>query len=85
MGWLTGIVLYVLIWSLTLFVVLPFGTRPEADADAASGWRGAPRAPMMWRKALATTLLAALIWAAAWYVIHSDLLSFRSGWLALPE
>ncbi len=85
MSWLTGTVLYILIWSLTLFVVLPIGTRPAAEADAASGWRGAPQKPMMWRKVLATTLLATVLWAGAWYVIHSDLLSFRSGILALPD
>ena len=42
MGWFTGVVLYVLIWWVVLFAVLPFGTKAVSEADAASGWRGAP-------------------------------------------
>ena len=36
----TGIVLYVLIWWIALFAVLPIGTHPVEDADRQSGWRG---------------------------------------------
>ncbi len=56
MDWFTGIVLYVLIWWTTLFAVLPFGTKPVADADPTTGWRGAPeRAVHLPRKVIATT------------------------------
>jgi len=84
-NWFTGIVLYVLIWWTVLFAVLPFGTRPVADADPATGWRGAPEHPRMLRKVLVTTVLAAAIWLGCYLVIRSNWLSFRSGWLALPE
>jgi len=82
--WFTGVVLYVLIWWTALFAVLPFGTRPVADPDAATGWRGAPERPLMLRKVIATTLLAGVIWAGCYLLITSNWLSFRSGWLALP-
>lgn len=86
MGWFTGFVLYVLIWWTVLFAVLPFGTRPRSEADDASGWRGAPAHPHLWRKALATTLVSAVIWAGCYAVIsRRDLLSFRHGVLALPD
>ena len=49
MNWFTGVVLYVLIWWTALFAVLPFGTRPVADPDGATGWRGAPERPYMLR------------------------------------
>jgi predicted secreted protein len=84
MTWFTCVVLYVLIWWTALFAVLPIGTRPSADPDPSSGWRGAPADPRLGRKLLATTLLAAAIWAGCYAVIRSDWLSFRSGWLALP-
>ena len=85
MNWFTGVVLYVLIWWTTLFAVLPFGTKPIADPDETTGWRGAPERPMMWRKVLITTIIAALIWVGCHLLIRSDWLSFRHGWLALPE
>ncbi len=85
MNWFTGFVLYVLIWWTVLFAVLPIGTRPVAEADEQSGWRGAPVRPRIGRKALITTLLAAVIWFGADLLITSDWLSFRHGWLAMPD
>ncbi len=77
MNWFTAFVLYTMIWWTVLFAVLPFGTRPVADPDEATGWRGAPARPMMGRKLLATTLVSAVLWAGAMLVIRSDWLSFR--------
>ena len=78
MGWFTALVLYALIWWTVLFAVLPFGTRPVADADPLSGgWRGAPERPLLLRKVVATTLVSAVIWAGAVALIRSPYLSFR--------
>jgi predicted secreted protein len=84
MGWFTGLVLYLLIWWVVLFAVLPFGTEPEVEPDPHSGWRGAPRRPHLGRKIIATTLVAALVWGGAVALIKSDYLSFRHGILADP-
>jgi predicted secreted protein len=85
MNWFTVCVLYVLIWWLVLFAVLPFWTRPIAQADEHTGWRGAPENPHLLRKAIVTTLVAAVVWFAAYLLIRSPYLSFRHGWLAPPE
>jgi predicted secreted protein len=85
MNWFTGVVLYVLIWWTTLFAVLPFGTKPIAEPDETTGWRGTPERPMMWRKVLITTIISAVIWGGCYLLITSDWLSFRHGWLALPD
>ncbi len=85
MTWFTGCVLYVLIWWTVLFAVLPLGVRPVPEADERTGWRGAPVRPAMGRKVLLTTLIATAIWIGAYLLIESDWLSFRHGWLALPE
>ncbi|WP_137178629.1 DUF1467 family protein [Roseomonas sp. AR75] len=83
MDWFTGIIVYLLIWWLTLFAVLPVGTRPVEEADPeAGGWRGAPTRPQLLRKAIATTLIAGVLWLGAYALIASDLVSFREGWLA---
>jgi predicted secreted protein len=84
MNWFTGCVLYVLIWWTVLFAVLPFWTRPVARADKHTGWRGAPEQPHLLRKAIATTIVATIVWAAAFLLITSPWLSFRHGWLAPP-
>lgn len=85
MHWFTAFLIYVMVWWTTLFAVLPFGTRPEADPDPATGWRGAPARPMIGRKLLATTLIATLIWGAILYVIQQDWVSFRTGWFSTPD
>jgi len=84
-NWFTGVVLYVLIWWTVLFAVLPFGTRAEAEPDPITGWRGAPARPLLGRKIIATTIVAALVWAGAYLLIRSPWLSFRHGWFALPQ
>ncbi|HTW29791.1 MAG TPA: DUF1467 family protein [Acetobacteraceae bacterium] len=85
MGWFTGAVLYVLIWWVVLFAVLPVGTRPIAAPDAKSGWRGTPERVRFGRKLLATTLVAGLVWGVCAAVIASPWLSFRQGWLAMSD
>ena len=78
MGWFTAAVLYALIWWTVLFAVLPFGTRPVADADEeAGGWRGAPERPLLLRKVIATTLVSGVIWAGSVALIRSPYISFR--------
>ncbi len=78
MGWFTACVLYVLIWWTVLFAVLPFWTRPVAEADERDGgWRGAPERPLLLRKLVATTIVAAVIWVGGVALIESPYMSFR--------
>ena len=77
MSGFTAFLLFSLIWWTVLFAILPFGTRPMADADPDTGWRGAPERPLMGRKLLATTIITAVLWGVAMLVIRSDYLSFR--------
>ncbi len=85
MGWFTGGVLYFLIWWIVVFAVLPVGTRPVVEPDPVSGWRGAPARPRIWRVVIATTLVSAIVWGGCVALIETDWISFRHGWLALPE
>lgn len=84
MNWITGVVLYVLIWWTVLFAVLPVGVKASPEADEHTGWRGAPSRPQVGRRVAATTVLAALLWLACYGVISSGWISFRHGWLAMP-
>jgi predicted secreted protein len=68
-----------------LFAILPIGTHAVENPDETSGWRGAPSAPRMWRKVGITTLVACVVWAAAFGVIESGWISFREGMFAAPK
>ena len=85
MHWVSGVVLFVIIWWVALFAVLPIGTQPQAAADDKSGWRGAPRQPRLRMKVIVTTVVACVIWLGAYALISSDYLSFRHGILAIPR
>jgi predicted secreted protein len=85
MGWASGIAVFIMVWWTTLFAVLPFGTTPNPQGDELTGWRGAPQRPRIWRAAAITTVLTVLIWLGIEAIVLSDWLSFRSGWLAMPE
>ena len=56
------------IWWVVLFAVLPFGVRSHTEAgviDAPAGSElGAPVAPMIARKAIWTTVIAAVVFVA---------------------
>ncbi|MFC3124711.1 DUF1467 family protein [Pseudoroseomonas globiformis] len=82
MNWFTGIMVFVLVWWVMLFTVLPVGIRPDEDG-VTGGWRGTPRTPRIGRKLLWTTLLACGVFGCIYLLATSDLLSFREGWLAL--
>ena len=60
MSWFTAFAVYFIIWWLTLFMVLPFGIRSQAEADdiAEGTDPGAPVAPQLGLKLLVNTLLA---------------------------
>ncbi|MCC6719139.1 MAG: DUF1467 family protein [Acetobacteraceae bacterium] len=80
---LTGLAIYFVLWWLVLFAVLPFGTKPVAKPDSQTGWRGVPDRPQLGRKVLATTIVTAILWGGLYFLITSDVLSFREGILAL--
>ncbi|MDE2229220.1 MAG: DUF1467 family protein [Alphaproteobacteria bacterium] len=69
MNWFLDAALYVIVWWITLFAVLPWGVKPVEEREPGHD-PGAPARPNLWKKAIATTLVAAVLW----YVIHSALI-----------
>lgn len=62
--------LYFICWWLAFFIVLPIGVRvPEGDALETGMADSAPVTPYLGRKALAATLLSAVIFGATYVVI----------------
>ena len=58
---------YFTLWWVTLFAILPFGVRSQSEEPVAGmpagADKGAPVAPMLAKKVLATTLVSAVIFA----------------------
>lgn len=76
MNWLTGIVVYVLVWWVTLFAILPLWVTPSEPGELGHD-AGAPRRPLMGRKLALTTVIAAVIWVGIYIVVKEPWFSFR--------
>ncbi|MAU50911.1 MAG: hypothetical protein CMN17_00710 [Roseovarius sp.] len=79
MGVTSAIVLYVVIWFLTFFVVLPLRIQTQGDlGQILPGTQaGAPEHHHLKKKAWITTGIAAILWAICAYVILSGMISVR--------
>lgn len=73
MSWFSGLVLYAVIWFLTLFVVLPLRlvTQAEAGRVVPGTPEGAPAQPQMRRRLVITTIAATAVFAVVAGVILS--------------
>lgn len=69
MDWFTGIIVFILIWWIAIFMVLPFGLQRDPD--------GTPRDPRLKHKMIATTILSVLLWLMLYALIEADIISFR--------
>jgi predicted secreted protein len=74
----SAIAVYFIIWWLTLFIVLPFGVRSQAEADqlVPGTEPGAPLKPRLWIKLLINTCLAGIVflgWVVATRYFGFDL------------
>jgi len=81
MKWQSVLAIYVLVWTLCLFVVLPIGVRTHEEAGEERGKGHADSAPVqhdLWRKALWATLLAAVVTALFYF-------NYVYGWLTLDN
>lgn len=69
MDWFTGIIVYILIWWTSIFLVLPFGLKRDE--------MGKPNDPKLKQKVLLITVLSAVIWGVLYLLIEADIISFR--------
>jgi len=63
-----GAAIYVVIWWIVLFVVLPIGVHSQQESGKVvrGSERGAPVKPLMKKKLAATTVIAAFLLAAGY-------------------
>lgn len=65
MSLLSSVAVFFVIWWLCLFVVLPFGVKSQHESNeiVPGSDPGAPQQPLFLRRALATTLLAMIVFS----------------------
>lgn len=76
-SWFESIVVFFLAWWLAFLCVLPWGVRPSETPEEGHE-PGAPDRPRLWMKALVTTGIALVLWAIAYLIVDSGLISFRA-------
>ncbi|MBM3558636.1 MAG: DUF1467 family protein [Alphaproteobacteria bacterium] len=70
---LSAITVFIVLWWLVFFAVLPWGIRRD-DAPQTGNDPGAPAKPNLLRKAMVTTAIAAVLFCGVYVVIAGGLL-----------
>jgi predicted secreted protein len=77
MGWASGAAVYLIIWWLVIFMVLPWGHQPISGEEIEKGHASsAPRRPRIVLKLAVTTVIAAVLWIIVFAIIQSGVISF---------
>jgi predicted secreted protein len=79
MNWFSALVVWLIIWWLVLFVILPIGIRGQAEeGDIVEGSEpGAPHTLDIKRKFKQTTIIASILWVLTCGLIVSGLVSWE--------
>jgi predicted secreted protein len=75
-----GLAIYLVLWWLAFFTVLPIGARSHHEADEESvpgAERGAPRVHNLRLKALWAAGIAAIVWLGIAWAVSVDLWNMR--------
>ena len=80
MGITGSIILYVCIWWIIFFSVLPVGIKSNKEVFMDKIWGidpGAPKNPKIAKKFLITTIITTIIFLVIYYLVKIDLLNLR--------
>ena len=80
MGWFTGIMVFVILWGLVFFTMLPTGVKTAEEAGEKTGEghaTSAPVKPELKRKLVMTTLITIVLFGLYATVEASGLISFK--------
>ena len=76
MTWFAAGMIFVIVWWLVLFMVLPFGARPPDQVEPGMA-PSAPARPRMGLKIAITTALAVALTALILWLLQSGLIQLR--------
>lgn len=80
----SGIVVYICVWWMILFMTLPFGVRLDENGPEISG-PGAPADPGLKKKVIVTSLISLVIWVIIYFLIQAEFMDFRGTARAMAE
>tara|TARA_X000001036_G_scaffold438274_1_gene485676 strand:- start:983 stop:1237 length:255 start_codon:yes stop_codon:yes gene_type:complete len=81
MGVTGSIIIYVMIWWIIFFSVLPVGIKSNKEAFKESiegSDPGAPKNPKMAKKFLITTIITSILFIMIYYLVNTGVLNLRN-------
>jgi predicted secreted protein len=76
MSWFTTGIIYIIVWWLVLFLVLPFGAQPLDSVQPGTA-PSAPARPRIGLKMAITTVIAAILTALVIWLLNSGMIQIR--------
>jgi len=74
MDFVSGLVVYILLWWWVFLMALPFGAKAPETVETGHA-TSAPEKPMVWRKAFAATIIASGLFVAVYVIIDGGYIS----------
>ena len=81
MGLTGSIIIYVMIWWIVFFSILPVGiqSNKESFKERLEGSDpGAPKNPNIAKKFLVTTIITSIVFIVIYYLVNNDFLNLRN-------
>ncbi len=73
---LKGFLVYVIIWWIVLFTMLPIGIQKSHKIDKGHA-DGAPKNPLILKKFLITSIISFFLWLIVFYLIKKEFYTFQ--------
>ena len=81
MGITGSVIIYVMIWWIVFFSVLPVGIQSNKEIQNKSDKRfdsGAPKNPNIAKKFLITTIITSIVFIVIYYLVYNNFLNLRN-------
>ena len=74
MGLTGSIILFLIIWWLILFILLPINidNKPPNSTEYEANDRGAPKNPQILKKFIITTIISVILWFVVFLLLNND-------------
>ena len=73
---LKGFLIYIIIWWIVVFTILPIGIRKQDEVEKGHA-EGAPQNPQILKKFIITSLIAFVLWLLVFFIIKKQIFSFQ--------